>query len=159
MASRTRRLTLLFICAIVFFLALRVSSMRQTANPEKFDPGRWKRFVEAVRQQPFVEERMFRIGNLSDPNSLQAIASLPDPHPYCPSIVIAQRDAGGNLSVLIAVIYGSHGEDYGYVYSDQQEKLKQAPEGDYLEFPGEYWLTDPGGQIDEHWWRVSNDLN
>jgi hypothetical protein len=74
--------------------------------------------------------------------------------------VWASRTKEGHLKVVIETNDLGHAGQYGFAYSD----VALAPEPmdtnwSTIDVPSQLRIVDADGRIDEHWWRVLNNLD
>ena len=71
----------------------------------------------------------------------------------------ASATPGGELKVVIQTKDNGHAGEYGFAYSDVSLAPKaSAGAWSYLDVPGRLYLVQPKMKIDDHWWKVLNNL-
>jgi len=134
-------------------------------NPGPFHRQTMEAIVAQVRTsglQPDKEEE-FVVGSLSDPTSLRPWKQTPaSSMAKAGNRVWAEISADGKLKVVIETRDLGHAGTYGFAYSDSPLSPKPfGPEGNWLllDVPGDLNMVQPNMKIDDHWWKVLNNLN
>jgi hypothetical protein len=148
-ADRTRGLAevwwflILTPCAVAIILPglLLDFYLLPNSSAGPFKRREFEAIVEQVRQQkgdPTTEQR-YRFGGRD---------------------VWARTTSEAKLKVVIVTAGGGHGGAWGYAYSDVPLEPYEEFEGTLqFDLPGPLREADPGAKIDDHWWRVYDDLN
>lgn len=168
MKQRTKRflaiglvfLLLVFIAVVAVFRTPLGIVLRQ--NPGYFDRVHLKAVVDQVRVMSIAPDReiQLRLDNPADPKSLRLVK---------PGETFPRGSGAGcvwakvNDDKLVVVIETNdlgHAGEYGFAYSDVP--LPSRPFGDdwfTIEAPGPINLVQPDMKIDDHWWKVLNNLD
>lgn len=136
-------------------------------NPGPFDRPRFEAIVEQVRQaglKPDTEQQ-FVLNELSDPKSLHRLSDEEISKIYIgkgAGRVWARVSPQGALKVVIETRDFGHAGEYGFAFSDTSlTPLPMESDGHWfrIDVPGNLYIVVPKMKIDEHWWKVLNNLN
>lgn len=132
-------------------------------NSGYFDRAHFDAVVAQVRLMPLTpdKETSFRLDDLADAKSLRPVKPDESFHRGAGAgRVWALLNKDGKLTVVIETRDLGHAGEYGFAYSDIP--LVARPwEGGWstLDVPSRLQLVQPDMKIDDHWWKVLNNLD
>ncbi|HSI11015.1 MAG TPA: hypothetical protein VK961_03175 [Chthoniobacter sp.] len=159
----------LALMALVFLALYRLGllSVIFQQNPGRFDRPQFEAIVAQVRQagmKPGTEQQFF-LTDFSDPKSLRPLSEGEAMKLFSgkgAGHVWAQLSPQGSLKVVIETRDLGHAGEYGFAYSDTALSPTPMDGGGnwyQVEVPGYLNIVEPRMKIDEHWWKVLNNLN
>jgi len=128
-----------------------------------FDRGHFEAVVTQVRSMSLAagEEVQLRLDDPSDPTSLRFLKPGETFHRgQGAGNVWARLTPDGELTVVIETKDRGHAGEYGFAYSDVP--LTPQPFGGgwlMIDVPGHINIVQPKMKIDDHWWKVLNNLD
>ena len=128
-----------------------------------FDRGHFEAVVTQVRSMSLAagDEVQLRLDDPSDPTSLRFLKPGETFHRgQGAGNVWARVTPSGELKVVIQTKDLGHRGEHGFAYSDVP-LAPTAPAGawSYLDVPGRLKVVQPKMQIDDHWWKILNNLD
>lgn len=158
---------LAFICAVGLFL-VSPFGLFVWQNAGFFNRDRMEAIVAEVRAYEELaagEEGEFLLRDVTEPTAMQMVYVTERPSdagtvklrrgPAYDSMmnpkgarVCAARSSTGALAVAICTRNMGHAGEYGFAYLEH----------DNLDVPGGMFMYEPESKVEEHWYRVLNDL-
>ena len=132
-------------------------------NPGSFYRKHFEAIVDQARSMapPAGEPLLLRLDDPRDPKSLRKLKPGETfDRGQGAGNVWAELTAVGKLKVVIETRDLGHAGEYGFAYSDVP--LEPRPFGEdwfTLDVPGRINIVQPHMKIDDHWWKVLNNLD